>query len=63
MGGGIDAHDEWNEDHEKLNQLYGADTYVPKPPLPMGSEKPDYGDGPPVINEPASDTNNTTPIK
>lgn len=35
MGGGIDANEDWEEEHARLNQLYGADTYVPKTPRPL----------------------------
>jgi hypothetical protein len=28
MGGGIDLRDEWDEEHERLNDLYGQDSFV-----------------------------------
>jgi hypothetical protein len=35
MGGGIDANEYWDDEHERLNQLYGADTFIPKRPRPL----------------------------
>lgn len=34
MGGGLDANEDWDNEHERLNNLYGDDTYIPKKPHP-----------------------------
>jgi len=48
MDNGISASDAWDDEHDRLNAIYGADTYVVKPPysISSGEPKPDYRDDP-----------------
>lgn len=40
VGGGLDANEDWDEEHDRLNDLYGKNTYIPKKERPLYSPPP-----------------------